>query len=74
MKSASTIGIRTFRHYKIAGYPSDVAHIVSDEGYGRNDYVETEAPAGGHHGPSLAAVEWPPACIPSCTTRGTSGA
>ena len=37
-------GIRTFRHYKIAGYPNDVAHIVSDDGYGKNDYIETERP------------------------------
>ena len=38
------LGIRTFRHYKIAGYPNDVAHIVSDDGYGKNDYIETERP------------------------------
>ena len=38
------LGIRTFRHYKIPGYPNDVAHIVSDEGYGKNDYIETERP------------------------------
>ena len=35
---------RTFRHYKIPGYPNDVAHIVSDDGYGKNDYIETERP------------------------------
>ena len=28
----------------IAGYPTDVAHIVSDEGYGKNDYIETSRP------------------------------
>ena len=28
-------------HYPIAGYPSDVQHIVSDEGLGKNDYIET---------------------------------
>ena len=43
-KRLNSLGIRTFRHYKIAGYPNDVAHIVSDEGYGRNDYIETERP------------------------------
>ena len=37
-------GIRTFRHYKIAGYPNDVAHIVSDEGYGKNEFIETRRP------------------------------
>ena len=35
------LGVRCYRHYPIAGYPSDVAHIVSDEGLGKNDYIET---------------------------------
>ena len=43
-KRLNTLGIRTFRHYKIPGYPNDVSRIVSDEGYGRNDYIETERP------------------------------
>ena len=43
-KRLSSLGIRTFRHYKIPGYPNDVARIVSDEGYGRNEYIETERP------------------------------
>ncbi|MCQ2426954.1 MAG: DUF1846 domain-containing protein [Clostridia bacterium] len=38
------LGIRVYRHYAIAGYPSDVDKIVSDEGYGKNDYIETEKP------------------------------
>lgn len=38
------LGLKSYRHYKIPGYPSDVAAIVSDEGYGRNDYIETERP------------------------------
>ena len=37
-------GVRTYRHYPIAGYPTDIDHIVSDEGFGRNDYVETTRP------------------------------
>ncbi len=37
-------GIRCYHHYDIAGYPSDVAHIVSDEGFGVNDYIETTRP------------------------------
>ena len=40
----NSVGVRTFRHYKIPGYPNDVARIVSDEGYGRNDYIETQRP------------------------------
>lgn len=43
-KKLSVLGIKSYRHYKIAGYPSDVAHIVSDEGYGKNEYIETERP------------------------------
>ncbi len=43
-KKLSSLGIKSYRHYKIAGYPSDVAHIVSDEGYGKNEYIETERP------------------------------
>ena len=35
------MGIRVYHHYNIAGYPSDTAHIVSDEGFGKNDYIET---------------------------------
>ena len=38
------IGIRVYRHYIIDGYPSNVSLIVSDEGYGRNDYIETAKP------------------------------
>ena len=38
------LGIRTYRHYKIPGYPGDVKKIVSDEGYGKNDYIETTRP------------------------------
>ena len=37
-------GIKTYRHYPIDGYPTDIEHIVSDEGFGRNDYVETSRP------------------------------
>ena len=35
------LGIRVYRHYIIPDYPSDVARIVSDDGFGRNDYIET---------------------------------
>ena len=35
------LGIRVYRHFPIPGYPSDVERIVSDEGYGANEYVET---------------------------------
>jgi uncharacterized protein (UPF0371 family) len=41
LKRLDNLGIRCFKHYPIAGYPSDVQHIVSDEGLGKNDYIET---------------------------------
>lgn len=37
-------GITVYRHQEIPGYPGDVALAVSEEGYGRNPYIETEAP------------------------------
>ncbi len=40
-KNMEHLGIKVYRHYQINNYPSDVAHIVSDEGFGRNDYIET---------------------------------
>ena len=35
------LGVRVYHHYEIAGYPYDVAHIVSDDGLGKNDFIET---------------------------------
>ena len=35
------MGIKVYHHYDIKGYPSDTAHVVSDEGFGKNDYIET---------------------------------
>ncbi len=41
IKRLTALGVKSYRHYPIAGYPSDVAHIVSDDGLGKNDYIET---------------------------------
>ena len=38
------LGIKTYYHYTIEGYPHNVELIDSDEGYGRNDFVETTRP------------------------------
>ncbi len=35
------MGYKVYHHYMIDGYPSNIARIVSDEGYGKNDYIET---------------------------------
>ena len=36
-----SLGVKVYRHYIIPEYPSNIPLIVSDEGYGRNDYIET---------------------------------
>ena len=38
------LGVRVFRHFPIDGYPYEVEAIVSDDGFGRNEYVETTRP------------------------------
>lgn len=38
------MGIKVYRHYLIPGYPNNVPMIVSEEGYGHNEYIETSRP------------------------------
>ncbi len=40
-KRLKALGIKTYRHYPIKDYPSDIPLIVSDDGFGKNDYIET---------------------------------
>ena len=40
-KRLQQLGIPVYKHYSIDGYPSDVSKIVSDEGYGKNEYIKT---------------------------------
>ena len=35
------MGLKVYHHYAIAGYPYDVGYVVSEEGLGKNDYIET---------------------------------
>ena len=35
------LGVKVYHHYRISGYPSNLSLIMSDDGYGRNDYIET---------------------------------
>ena len=35
------LGLKVSRHYMIPGYPNDTGKVVSEDGFGRNDYVET---------------------------------
>ncbi len=43
-KRLENMGIRVFLHYPIPGYPSNVEYIVSDAGFGKNEYIETSRP------------------------------
>ena len=38
------LGLKVYRHRIIEGYPTDIHKIVSDEGFGKNDYIETTRP------------------------------
>ena len=43
-KRLTALGVDVYMHYPIAGYPSNVSLIVSDEGYGKNEYIKTTRP------------------------------
>ncbi len=43
-KRLEDLGVKVYRHYPIEGYPHNVPLIVSDEGYGKNQYIETSHP------------------------------
>ena len=38
------LGIKTYLHYRIDNYPFDIDNILSDNGFGKNDYIETQRP------------------------------
>lgn len=40
-KKLTNLGIKVYRHYLIPDYPANVPLIMSDEGFGKNDYIET---------------------------------
>lgn len=40
-KRLESLGIKVYKHYLIEGYPSNISKVVSDEGYGKNEYIET---------------------------------
>ena len=43
-KKLNNLGIKVYLHYPIAGYPNNLPFIVSEDGYGRNEYIETQRP------------------------------
>lgn len=40
-KRLTSLGMKVYRHYPIPDYPSNIPLIVGNEGYGKNDYIET---------------------------------
>ena len=38
------LGIRVYLHYPIPGYPHNISYIVSEDGFGKNDYIRTQRP------------------------------
>ena len=40
-KRLKALGIKFYKHYPIPDYPANIPLIVSDDGYGKNDYIET---------------------------------
>ncbi len=43
-KKLTNLGIKVYLHYPIVGYPNNIPFIVSEDGYGRNEYIETTKP------------------------------
>lgn len=41
-KKLEGLGLKVYRHYTIPGYPANLPLIVSDEGFGKNEYIETQ--------------------------------
>ena len=43
-KRLEKLGVKVYQHYLIPGYPTNVTSIISEEGFGKNDYIETSRP------------------------------
>ncbi len=43
-KRLEALDVKVYRHYMIPGYPANVEKIVSEDGFGKNDYIETTRP------------------------------
>lgn len=43
-KKLENLGVKVYVHYPITGYPNNIQLIVSEDGYGRNEYIETTRP------------------------------
>ena len=65
-KRLNSLGIRTFRHYKIPGYPNDVARSSATRATARTITSRPSARWWSSRPPAPEAAKWPPA-FPSCT-------
>ena len=43
-KRLENMGLKVYHHYLIEGYPTNIPRIISEDGYGKNDYIETSRP------------------------------
>ena len=41
IRKLKNLGIKTYLHYEIAGYPHNVDYILSADGFGKNEYIKT---------------------------------
>ena len=62
-KKLAELGIKSYRHYKIVGYPSDIAHIVSDEGMERMNISRQSARLLSSRHRDRVVERWRPACL-----------
>ena len=44
MHRLKRLKLKAYKHYKIEGYPNNISKIMSQDGYGRNEYIETSSP------------------------------
>ena len=71
-KRLELLGVRVYRHYIIPDYPANIPLIVSADGFGKNDYIETSRSLVVVTAPAPAAARWPPAS--ASFTMSTSAA
>ncbi len=71
-RKLEALGVKVYRHYPIADYPSNINLIVSDDGYGKNEYIETSRPIVIVTAPAPARAKWRPAS--ASFIRNTSAA
>lgn len=43
-KRLESLGVKVYKHYSISGYPTNIPQIVSETGFGKNEYIETTRP------------------------------